>query len=160
MTISVLIVDDNAKFVSIVSRFLQEQPEVTVVGTAIGGADGIAKAVALRPQVVLLDLVMPEFSGFYVLPRLRELLPSAAVVVLTLLEGEGYEEATRAAGADGFVAKSTLHADLVPAILEAAVEVTRRQRPVAASQPTLPGLTSPVPQEPLTPAQPGDGGPP
>jgi two-component system nitrate/nitrite response regulator NarL len=128
MTITVLLVDDNATFLGIVSRFLQDQPDLTVVGAATGGADGIAKALALRPQVVVLDLVMPQFSGFYVLPRLNEQLPGTAVVVLTLLEGEGYEEAARAAGADGFVAKSRMHADLVPAIREAAETVGGRRR--------------------------------
>jgi DNA-binding NarL/FixJ family response regulator len=117
---TVLIVDDNTTFVSIVARFLADQPDLTVVGTATSGTEGIKKALELRPQVILLDLVMPGLSGLYALPRLRQQVPDAAVIVLTLLEGEGYEEAARDAGADGFVPKSRLYADLIPAIREAA----------------------------------------
>jgi DNA-binding NarL/FixJ family response regulator len=117
---TILIIDDNATFVGIVARFLNEQPDLDVVGTASGGVEGIKQAVELRPRVILLDLVMPGLSGLYALPRLRQQAPDSAVIVLTLLEGEGYEEAARDAGADGFVPKSRLYTDLIPAIRDAA----------------------------------------
>jgi DNA-binding NarL/FixJ family response regulator len=117
---TVLIVDDNTTFVGIVARFLAEQPDLVVVGAANNGADGIRQALELRPQVILLDLVMPGLSGLYALPRLRQTLPDTAVIVLTLLEGEGYEEAARDAGAHSFVPKSQLYTCLLPAIREAA----------------------------------------
>lgn len=120
MQTTVLIVDDNNTFVGIVARFLREQPDLTVVGTANNGADGIKRAVELHPQVILLDLVMPGLAGLYALPRLRQQAPDSAVIVLTLLEGEGYEEAARDAGADGFVPKSRLYTELIPAIQNAA----------------------------------------
>jgi DNA-binding NarL/FixJ family response regulator len=118
--ITVLIVDDNTTFVGIVARFLREQPDLAVVGTATSGAEGIKQALQLCPQVILLDLVMPGLSGLYALPRLRKQAPNSAVIVLTLLEGEGYEEAARDAGADGFVPKSRLYTELIPAIRGAA----------------------------------------
>lgn len=121
MQTTVLVVDDNATFVGIVARFVREQPDLTVVGTATSGADGIKQALELRPQVILLDLVMPGLSGLYELPSLRQQAPDSAVIVLTLLEGEGYEQAARDSGADGFVPKSRLYADLIPAIREAAL---------------------------------------
>jgi DNA-binding NarL/FixJ family response regulator len=128
---TVLIVDDNATFVGIVSRFLREQPGLDVVGTASNGAQAIKQAVALRPQVILLDLIMPGLAGLYALPQIRHQAPESAVIVLTLLEGEGYEEAAKDAGADGFVPKSSLYTDLVPAIREAAlVAGARAQAPV------------------------------
>jgi DNA-binding NarL/FixJ family response regulator len=130
---TILIVDDNITFVGIVSRFLREQPGLDVVGTANSGAEGIKQAVELHPQVILLDLVMPGLAGLYTLPRLRQQAPDSAVIVLTLLEGEGYEEAAKDAGADGFVPKSRLYTDLIPAIRDAAlVAGARAQAPIQA----------------------------
>jgi DNA-binding NarL/FixJ family response regulator len=132
---SVLIVDDNATFVGIVSRFIKEQPDLKVVGTAGSGAEGIRLAVELRPQVILLDLVMPGLAGLYALPRLRQQAPDSAVIVLTLLEGEGYEEAAREAGADSFVPKSKLYTDLIPAIRAVALVAGARARASAQAPP-------------------------
>ncbi len=133
MQTTVLIVDDNDTFVGIVARFLRAQPDITVVGTAVSGAEGIKQALELHPRVILLDLIMPGLAGLYALPRLRQQLPDAAVIVLTLLEGEGYEEAARDAGADGFVPKSKLYTDLIPAIRDAArVASARAQESIQA----------------------------
>jgi DNA-binding NarL/FixJ family response regulator len=123
---TVLIVDDNTTFVGIVARFVGDQPDMTVVGTANNGAEGIKQALELRPQVILLDLVMPGLSGLYALPRLRQQAPDSALIVLTLLEGEGYEDAARDAGADAFVPKSKLYTELIPAIRAAALMASGR----------------------------------
>ena len=134
---TILIVDDNDTFVGIVSRFLRKQPDLDVVGTANSGAEGIKQALELRPQVILLDLVMPELSGLYVLPRLRQQAPDSAVIVLTLLEGEGYEEAAKDAGADAFVPKSKLYTDLIPAIREGARVASARARDSIQAPPAV-----------------------
>ncbi|MBI2951942.1 response regulator transcription factor [bacterium] len=116
--VSVLLVDDSPLFLDIATRFLQEEyrGEVVVVGVAGGGEEALAQAQLLQPQVILIDLNMPGMSGLEAIPRLREALPEAGIIALTLLDGEAYRQAALAAGADGFVSKPNMGADLLPAI--------------------------------------------
>jgi DNA-binding NarL/FixJ family response regulator len=132
-SISVLLVDDSPVFVSIARRFLHTDGDLIVVGQAGGGQEALARARDLRPQVVLLDLRMPDLPGLEVIPRLRAILPEVGIVVLTLLEGNGYREAALAAGADEFVAKAAMSADLLPAIRR--VAQLRRPGQADASRP-------------------------
>ena len=116
--ISLLLIDDSATFLLlVVSRFLFEQHanEVVVVGTAHGGKEALARVHDLRPQVILLDLAMPDLHGLEVIPRLRTMLPAVGIIVLTLLDSNGYREAALEAGVDEFISKATLSTDLVPA---------------------------------------------
>jgi CheY-like chemotaxis protein len=115
---SVLLVDDNPTFLRVATQFLREHctHEVTVVGTATGGAAALVQAGDLHPQVVVIDLAMPGMSGLEAIPRLRELQPNAGIVALTQMEPAEYREAALAAGADEFVTKALLSTDLLPAI--------------------------------------------
>jgi len=114
--ISVLLVDDNPTFLRIAARFLQSQEGVVVVGTASGGKESLVKAKELQPQVILLDLAMPDLPGLEAIPRLRDMLPEAGIIALTLLDTKGYRQAALAAGADDFIPKVALNTDLLPAI--------------------------------------------
>ena len=114
--IPVLLVDDNPIFLNIVTRFLQSHKDVVVVGSAGGGEAALACAPDLKPQVILLDLAMPGLSGLEVIPRLRVILPTVAIIVLSWRDAEGYRPVVLAAGADGFVSKATLSTDLLLAI--------------------------------------------
>ena len=116
--ISVLAVDDNPRFLAILTRFLHTRhpDEVIVLGVAGSGVETLAQADALRPQMVLLDLAMPDMPGWEVIPRLRTAHPEIGIIVLTLLDPSGYRELTLKAGADEFVSKSALSTELLPAI--------------------------------------------
>ncbi len=114
--ISVLLVDDNPTFLRIVERFLQSQEGLRVVGTASNSQGALEQAQALAPQVVLLDLAMPGTNGLETIPQLRQALPDTRIIILTLLDVQGYRSAALSAGADGFVSKSALNLDLVPTI--------------------------------------------
>ena len=83
---------------------------------AEGGKEALVRAKDLRPQIILLDLVMPGLSGLETIPLLRKGAPRAGIIALTLMASNGYREAAAKAGADDFVAKGNLNADLVPAI--------------------------------------------
>ncbi len=115
---SVLLVDDNPTFLRIAVRFLSGQPGLTVVGTAGGGMEALEKAAQLHPDVVLLDMVMPDLPGLAVIPRLRENSSTMIIIALTLLDNEAYRQAALAAGANGFVAKSQMNVELIPTIME------------------------------------------
>ena len=117
--ISVFLVDDNPTFLRFAARFLQGCPEVELVGTASSGEDALTQFLGVEPQVVLVDLRMPGLSGFELIPRLQAAFPGVGVVALTLLDTDDYRQAALAAGADGFVSKGAMVAELVPAIQQA-----------------------------------------
>jgi len=129
---SLLLVDDNATYLQILTDFLETdyKAEVAVVGTGTGGEEGLARARALRPQVVLLDLAMPNLTGLKVIPRLRHMLPKVGVIALTLLDPNSYRQAALDAGADAFVCKTDIASDLLPAIRRVAQARATRQTAV------------------------------
>jgi DNA-binding NarL/FixJ family response regulator len=116
--ISVLLVDDNPIFMRILTRFLEAYSgrEVSVVGSADAGRKALTMAPLLKPQVILVDLAMPDIHGLDLIPRLRASLPEGIIIALTLMDPRSYREAVLAAGADGFVSKATLEGDLLPTI--------------------------------------------
>jgi two-component system response regulator DegU len=137
--ISVLLVDDNSTFLQILARFLrtQYQDEVVVVGTASGGKEALRTSQDLQPQVILLDLAMPDVPGLDVIPVLRTRMPDVIIIALTLWDTDAYREAARAAGADAFVSKASLSTDLLPAIRR----LVQATRPHGSCGPASPGDT-------------------
>ena len=116
--LSVLLVDDNPHFLRILDRFLSDYSEdmLRVVGSVAGGRDAVAEAERLRPDVILVDLKMPDVPGLQLLPQLRRTLPDAILIALTLMDADEYREDALAAGAEAFVSKTSLECDLIPAI--------------------------------------------
>jgi two-component system NarL family response regulator len=114
----VLLVDDNPTFLRVLTRFLADQSEagVRVVGAVVGGREAVAQAERLQPDVILLDLEMPDVPGLDLLPRLRVTVPNARLIALTLMDPASFQATALAAGADGFVSKASLEHDLLPAI--------------------------------------------
>lgn len=116
--ITVLLVDDNPAFLKAAVKFLKEhgRNEVAVIGQSGGGHEALSTAENLRPQLVLMDLSMPDLPGMILIPRLRKILPEAGVIVLSMLDAQGYRTAALAAGADEFVSKAEMFSELIPAI--------------------------------------------
>lgn len=130
--ISLLIIDDNEQFLKTISVFLAEHhaKEVHILGTAKSGKEGVDLAKKLLPQVVLLDLKMPEMHGFDIIPLLRLELPKLKIITTTLVApevltqaGEIYIKANIAEGSDGFIPKYLLTKDLVPTMQKMIVEM-------------------------------------
>jgi DNA-binding NarL/FixJ family response regulator len=111
-----LLVDDNAAFLSIATRFLRSNPDFEQIAAANTAAEGLALAERLQPQVVLLDINLADSSGLEAIPRLRALLPQVKIIMLTVWDTDAYRQAARAAGADDYVTKDNIHSSLVPAI--------------------------------------------
>lgn len=116
MNVSVLLVDDNPTFRMVAAKFLKTLPGLVVAGMAVGGLDGLAQAQSLQPDLILVDLHMRDLDGLRLIPQLRALLPQTNIIALTLLEASAFRGVTLAAGADEFVDKATMFADLWPAI--------------------------------------------
>jgi NarL family two-component system response regulator LiaR len=119
--IRVVIVDDHAVVREGLRTFLDLQEGIEVVGEAADGEEAIRAAEQLRPDVVLIDLVMPRLDGVQAMRRLRERLPAVRAIVLTsYLDDERLLPALRA-GAAGYLLKSVQPQELARAVRAAAV---------------------------------------
>jgi DNA-binding NarL/FixJ family response regulator len=114
----VLLVDDQPAFLDLARGLLQECPGLVVVGQATGGEQALTCAQALRPDVAVVDVLMPGISGFKLAQRLREQMPQLKVIVVSAVDDPLYPRLARAAGAVGFLSKKALSADAVVALLE------------------------------------------
>jgi NarL family two-component system response regulator LiaR len=147
-SIRVLITDDHAILRKGIRALLSTEADMEVVGEAANGVEALAQARALRPDVILMDLVMPEMDGIEATRRITAELPGVHVLVLTSFAADDKVFPAIKAGALGYILKDTGPADLVQAI-----------RQVHAGQPSLePAVALRVlhelshpPQQPLTP---------
>jgi DNA-binding NarL/FixJ family response regulator len=115
----VLLVDDSTSMRRVL-RGLLEDAGIEVVGEATDGAEGVELAVALRPEVVLMDWRMPRLDGVQATARIRQRLPEVQVVMFSSLEGAGIGVAAREAGASAFVGKGASPDQLCATVLAAA----------------------------------------
>lgn len=130
--IRILIVDDHAVVREGLRAFLELQDGMDVVGEAADGEAAIAEAERLRPDVILMDLVMPKLDGVGAMRALRSRTPAAKVVVLTsFLEDERLLPAIQA-GAAGYMLKNAEPAELARAIRTAVSGETLLDPAVAA----------------------------
>jgi two-component system nitrate/nitrite response regulator NarL len=131
MTIRVLLVDDHSLFRSGVRQLLQRETDLTVVGEAADGLEGIKRAKEFRPDVILLDLNMPGLSGLETLQLLVQDLPDCAVIILTVSEEADELGQALRDGARGYLIKNIDAEALTNAIRRAA-----RGEPVIADSMT------------------------
>lgn len=114
--IRILFAYDNAAFARRAMRILQEWDRAAVVGSAASGDEMVTRARELQPDVVLVDLAIPDLAGLHMVTRLRTTLPQAGIVALTALGLDSQSWAVEAAGADTLVSKTAIRTDLLPAI--------------------------------------------
>lgn len=116
MAASVLIVDDHAGFRAAARRLLESEG-YRVVGEAADGARGLAAARELEPDVVLLDVQLPDVDGFVVASRLTSAGTRSAIVLVSSRDGGDYGSLAGDSGARGFIAKSDLSGAALEAVL-------------------------------------------
>src|SRR5215210_7012723 len=106
--IRVLIADDDSAFVESLRELIEQQPELSVIGTAANGLEAIELADELEPDAVVLDVHMPLLDGVSAAARLRRDHPNVCLIALTGDEAPALHRAVREAGADEVLLKSEL----------------------------------------------------
>src|SRR5215211_4760698 len=140
MTIRVLIADDHPLVRQGLQAALAPLPEVEVVAEAATGSGAIREAVLHRPDVVVMDLQMPDTNGIDATRQLARAVPTAAVLVLTMFDDDDWVFAAMRAGARGYVLKGAEQQEIARAIM--AVAATRVLTYFAAP----PAALSPFPE--------------
>jgi DNA-binding NarL/FixJ family response regulator len=120
VSVRVLIVDDHAVVRAGLRLLLDAEEDVEPVGEAGSGREAIFQNRSLKPDVILLDVVMPDESGLDVIPTLLHERPEAKVLVLSMQDDPQYVRQAFAAGASGYVLKEAADTEVVAALLEVA----------------------------------------
>jgi DNA-binding NarL/FixJ family response regulator len=114
--IRVLLVVRHPAFLEVIARLLGTREQVVVAGAVRNGDNVLAQAQGVRPDVVLFDLDLSGHPHLKTIHHLRSSMPDVGIVVLSLLDSEGYRRAALAAGANELIVKANLSTDLLPAI--------------------------------------------
>jgi two-component system response regulator NreC len=118
--ISVVLIDDHAVVRSGLRLLLEAQEDIDVVGEGGNAQDAVFRARALKPDVMLLDVVMPGESGIEVVPKLVKESPETKILVLSMQDDPSYVREAFAAGAKGYVLKEAADEEVVSAVREVA----------------------------------------
>jgi two-component system response regulator NreC len=116
MSIRILIADDHGVVRAGLRALLNAEPDLEVVGEATSGQEALRLAGELRPDMVLLDISMPDPDGLEVTRRLKELLPDVLVLILTVHEDGGLLQGAIRAGAAGYIIKQAVDSELINAV--------------------------------------------
>jgi NarL family two-component system response regulator LiaR len=146
--IKVMIVDDHAVVRSGLSAFLLAFDDLEHVGDATGGADAVSKCTSLRPDVVLMDLVMPEVDGAEATRRIKEACPEVQVIALTSYKEDDLVQGALKAGAISYLLKNVTADELADAIRGA--HAGRSTLAPEAAQVLIKAATEPAQDEGLT----------
>ena len=151
-TIRVLIADDHAVVREGIRAFLTTKPDMIVVGEASNGGEAVEAALRLQPDVILMDLLMPEVDGITAIRQIRAAQPDARILVLTSFATDDQVFPAIKAGALGYLLKDSGPTDLVRAIQQVYRGESSLHPTIARK--VLQLLTQPAPQprttDPLT----------
>jgi len=118
--IRILIVDGHAAARAVIGRLLAQEDDLELVGEAESGREAVFEARALKPDVILIDVVMPDQTGLEVLPSLVREHSETKVLLLSRQDDPGSVREAFAAGASGYVLKEAADAEVVAAVREIA----------------------------------------
>lgn len=118
MAIRVVMADDHALVREGIRNVLERHPDIDVVAEAGDGREAVALTLELRPDVVLMDIAMPELNGIEATRQIKEQCPETVILVLTAYDDDRYVFALLEAGAAGYLLKNAHGSELVSAIRE------------------------------------------
>jgi DNA-binding NarL/FixJ family response regulator len=128
MPLKILLVDDERMVRSALQRLLRARPEWKVVGEAIDGLDAVSKARDLKPDVVIMDVTMPEMNGLQATPAIKKENPAIEILIFTQHDSNQIVREAQKAGASGYLLKSQAH------WLAAAVDAISQHKPFFQSK--------------------------
>lgn len=102
---TILVVDDAPFIREIVKQILKEETDYKYVGEAVNGYDAIEKANALKPDIIFMDIVMPELSGIKATEEIIKFNPSTKIIAFTTMDNSSIQEKAMAAGCCGYFKK-------------------------------------------------------
>src|SRR5262245_2524960 len=114
--IRVLICDDHTLFREGIKAILSQEPSIEIVGEATDGREAVTRAQRLNPDVILMDISMPDLTGFEATRRIHQSNRKARILILTMYEEEETIARCLNAGASGYVLKDTPRSHLIHAI--------------------------------------------
>ncbi len=139
--IRVLIVDDIAETRENIKRVLQFESDIEVVGAATGGREAIQMATELQPDVVIMDINMPDMDGITATEEIRRRLPFTQIVILSVQGDPNYMRRAMLAGARDFLTKPPVLEDLIGAVRRAG-KLAHEEREKQAVLPGTGGLNT------------------
>ncbi len=113
---NVILADDHSIIREGLKLLLETQPDIHVIGTATNGRDAVSQVLKLRPDIVIMDIVMPELNGIEATIKIRETNASAKVVILSMYASSEYIFRAFNAGAYGYVLKESAGAEIIQAV--------------------------------------------
>ena len=114
--IRVLLADDHALVRQGFRRILEDEPDIVVAGEASGGAEAIEMERSLNPDVVVMDLAMPEINGLHAAIEILRRRPDCRILMLSMHSDEQYVRNALEAGVKGYILKNALETDLTRAV--------------------------------------------
>lgn len=126
--VRIFIVDDTIGFIYSAQHYLKTLPEVEVIGYALSTKTALESLPELRPDLVLLDLVMPGVSGLEALQRIKAQDGAPRVIVISIYDDPEYVRAALEARADAFITKNDFGKQLMPTIRDMFSDVAAQNR--------------------------------
>jgi DNA-binding NarL/FixJ family response regulator len=145
--IRVLCVDDHPVVRDGIAAIINLQPDMVLVGAAATGGEALERFFELRPDVALVDLQLPDMSGFDLIKKIKDKSPNARIIVLSSHEGDVDIQRALEAGAQGYVAKGIVRGELLETIRS--VHTGKRRVPAAVAQ----KLAEHMADEPISPRE-------
>lgn len=112
----ILLVDDHAGYLDAISMLLDTEDGLEIVGRGGTGAEGVRLAQDTAPDLVLMDIQMPEMDGIEATRRIKRLPSPPRVLIVSFNDHDAYRDEANGAGADGFFCKSAFASDVLPLI--------------------------------------------
>ena len=115
-TIRILLADDHTIVRQGLARLLEEQQDLKIVGEAINGQAVIDKALELEPDIIIMDIAMPQLNGIEAAKRVRKSLPQCKILILSMYSHEHYIHQLLETGISGYLLKDSSGQDIIKAI--------------------------------------------
>lgn len=115
-TIRIMLADDHTIVRQGLARLLNDQPDLKIVGQAINGRIAVDKALELKPDVIIMDIAMPQMNGIEAAKRIKKKLPKTKILILSMYSHEHYIHELFETGVSGYILKDSSGRDIIKAI--------------------------------------------